>query len=392
MTNARRVHAAPTGSKSVAPRRRAPRSFGTVRKLPSGRFQASYLGRDDERHKALDTFLTRGDADGWLSAQRTALDVGTWRSPKSGTIVLRDYAVPWLEGRTLKPRTRAHYRDLLNRVILPEFGDTPLARISPAAVRAWHAGIATPTTAAHAYGLLRTIMGTAVSDDLIAVSPCRVRGGGSSKRKTRTVPATLAELEAIVAAMPEQYRAMVLLAAWCSLRFGELAELRRKDLDLVHGTVSITRAVVWVGGSPIVGDPKTDAGTRVVTIPSNIVPALKRHLRTFGEPGRDGLLFPAPRTGGHLSTSSLYRVWWRARKTGGRTDLRFHDLRHTGLTLSAAAGATIAELMDRAGHTTAQAAMVYQHSTADRQRAIADALAGFSMAKVVALRPASGSS
>jgi integrase len=358
-----------------------------LRKLPSGRYQARHTGPDGTRRSAPTTFTTKTDAKAWLAAQTTAAHTGTWRAPEAGATTLRRYASDWLAARKLKPRTREHYRDLLDRYVLPVFGDTRLDRITPAKVRAWHTGIERPTTAAHAYGLLRTIMATAVADDLIGANPCRIRGASRAKRSSRTTPATLAELEAIVAEMPEQYRAMVLLAAWCALRFGELAELRRGDLDLVHRVVHVTRAVVWVDGKPIVGDPKTDAGTRDVTIPKAIVPALKAHLRDHGDPGRDGLLFPAPRTGGHLTTSSLYRVWWRARKAAGRPDLRFHDLRHTGLTLSAAAGATVADLMARAGHTTAQAALVYQHSAADRQQAIADALSEFASAKVVALRP-----
>src|SRR5258705_76750 len=82
---------------------------------------------------------------------------------------------------------------------------------------------------AHAYALLRTILGTAVADDVIAVNPCRVRGAGQAKRARTIRPASLGELEALVKALPERYRLMVLLAAWCALRFGELAELRRAD-------------------------------------------------------------------------------------------------------------------------------------------------------------------
>ena len=56
-------------------------------------------------------------------------------------------------------------------------------------------------------------------------------------------------------------------------------------------------------------------------------------------------------------------------------DLRFHDLRHTGATMLAQEGATIAELMDRLGHTTPKAALVYQHVAEGRDRIIADRMA-----------------
>lgn len=62
--------------------------------------------------------------------------------------------------------------------------------------------------------------------------------------------------------MPPRYRAMVLLASWCALRFGELAELRRSDVDLKDGVVRVQRGVTRAGGEVWVGDPKSDAGRR----------------------------------------------------------------------------------------------------------------------------------
>ena len=79
-------------------------------------------------------------------------------------------------------------------------------------------------------------------------------------------------------AMPPRYRLMLLLAAWCAMRFGELTELRRKDIDLVNGVVRIRRAVVRVRGEFIVGTPKTDAGTRDVAIPPHLMPTVRQHL------------------------------------------------------------------------------------------------------------------
>ena len=125
----------------------------------------------------------------------------------------------------------------------------PLASITADDIRAWHAktGKDTPTIRAHAYGLLRTIMGTAVTDGKIPANPCVIRGAGSVKRAITIRPASMFELEKITTAMPEQYAAMILLASWCALRFGELTELRRKDIDLDEGVIRIRRAVVRPG-------------------------------------------------------------------------------------------------------------------------------------------------
>ena len=126
---------------------------------------------------------------------------------------------------------------------------------------------------------------------------------------------------------------------------------------------------------------------RDVAIPSHLVPLLREHLAEHIGRDRTALLFASP-NGVHLrSNSQMHKAFQDARQIAGRPDLRFHDLRHTGATLAAATGATLAELMHRLGHSTPQAALIYQHSTADRDRAIAEALSGFASAKVVELRP-----
>jgi integrase len=230
---------------------------------------------------------------------------------------------------------------------------------------------------ARAYGLLRTILHTAVADDVIPSNPCRVRGGGAVKRAKQIKPATLAELEALAKALPERYRLMVLLAAWCALRFGELAELRRGDVDVRNGVIRVRRGVVTVNGSGrAVKGPKSEAGKRDVNIPPHLMPAVKAHLSGHVNASRDALVFPSAHDpAAHMAPSSLYKVYKPAREAAGRPDLRFHDLRHTGAVLAAAVpGTSLAELMARLGHSTVSAAMRYQHAAAGRDKAIAEAL------------------
>jgi integrase len=187
-------------------------------------------------------------------------------------------------------------------------------------------------------------------------------------------PATLEELHTIVTELPDRYKLMALLAAWCAMRFGELAELRRGDIDVKNGVIRIRRAVARADGQAIVSTPKSDAGTRDVAIPPHLMPIVKEHLRTQISGGRDGLLFPAADGTSHLATSTLYKAFYRARATAGRPDLRWHDLRHSGAVLAASTGATLAELMGRLGHSTPGAALRYQHAAEGRDMAIARAL------------------
>ena len=354
------------------------RQFGRLRKLPSGRWQAAYTGPDTAVYSAPSTFATKLDAEAWLTDRRREIDRESWSppgAPAASAQTLAEYAEPWLAQRTLKPRTRAHYDQILHNLFLPAFGTSTLPSITPAKVRDWHAGFGTrtPTLRAHAYALLRTILGCAVVDELLTLNPCTLRGAGSSKRVHKVKPATLGEIEALVGAMPPKYRTMTLLAAWCGLRFGELTELRRKDIDLTNGVLHVRRGVVHYGGTHLVGTPKSTAGIRDVAVPPHLLPALQQHLTEYAEPGRDGLLFPAT-LGGHLTSSSLYAVFHPAREAAGRPDLRWHDLRHTGAVLAASTGATLAELMARLGHSTPDAALRYQHAAQGRDMAIARAL------------------
>lgn len=365
----------------MASARRDRRGFGGVRKLPSGRLQAYYTGPDTARHVGPTTFDTRLDAEAWLMAERRLITDDRWHPPavraalaqRNAPTLFGAYATGWLERRTLKPRTAEHYATLLRRFLLPAFADVPLPAITPAAVAAWHHQLGKrtgPTYQAHAYSLLRTVLRAAVDEDELPTNPCRVRGAGSTKRVVRIEPATLDQLAAIVDAMPARYRAMVLLSSWCGLRFGEVTELRRKDVDLPGRRLHVRRGVTWVNGRPVVGTPKSDAGTRDVAVPPHLLPAIRAHLAEHCAWGRDGLLFPAA-SGGHLAPSSLSRVWYPAREAAGRPDLRWHDLRHTGATLAAATGASLAELMARLGHSTPAAALRYQHAAAGRDQAIA---------------------
>lgn len=367
---------------------RSRRGFGSIRKLPSGNHQASYTGPDTRRYNAPNTFDSEMDAEGWLTDARRAISRGEWTpgwgSERPTTVTFGAYAEEWLALRSLKPRTRQHYSSLLERQLNPTFERIPIKLITADGVRAWHSGLGheTPTLRAHAYGLLRTILGQAVNDGEIPSNPCHIRGAGNAKRVHKIKPATLAELAALVAAMPPRYRAMVLLASWCGLRFGELAELRRKDVSLALGVIHVRRGVVRVNGRFEVGTPKSDAGVRDVAIPPHLLPAIQAHLDEHVLGAKESLLFPAADGVTHLATSTLYKSFYKARSLAGRPDLRFHDLRHTGAVLAASTGATLAELMARLGHSTAGAALRYQHAAADRDRIIAEKLSALAAEQV----------
>ena len=266
----------------------------------------------------------------------------------------------------------SNYRAILDDYLLPTFGSRQLAAITPKDVRDWYAKTLAdkPTMRSHAYSLLRTIMASAVNDEAFDANPCRIVGAGRSKRVHRIRPASVDELAVLTEEMPKRLRLMATLASWCALRFGETVELRRSDIDLGDEVIRIRSAAVRTKGAYAATTPKSDAGLRDVAIPPHIIPAIRDHLDGYVGKARDSLVFPA-NNGGHLQPSTLYRHWYRARTKAGRSDLRWHDLRHSGAVLAAATGASLAELIGRLGHSTPQAAMRYQHAAQGRDRQIA---------------------
>ncbi|GLW07898.1 putative prophage phiRv2 integrase [Microtetraspora sp. NBRC 13810] len=360
--------------------RQGRRRFGSIRKLPSGRFQIRYPGPDGSLRNGESTYATERDADKALSLIEAKLTTGDWTDPQRSKTKLGDYATKWIEERTnLRPRTVEIYRGLLRRYVVPHLGNAPIGKIDTAMVREWRAALVSKgvgaSEVAKSYRFLRAVLMTASDDRIIPRNPCRIRGAGEEKPEERPV-LTVAKVFELADLMPERLRALILLATFASLRWGEVAALRRMDLDLNAKTVSVRQQHVELDtGELLVGPPKSRAGIRTVAIPEAILPALRHHLDTFTAPEEDALIFTGAR-GGILRRSNFRRAanWDENTKRIGHTGLHFHDLRHTGNTIAASAGASLRDLMERMGHDSVRAALIYQHSTAEADRKIANAM------------------
>jgi integrase len=176
-------------------------------------------------------------------------------------------------------------------------------------------------------------------------------------------------------ALPARFRALVIVAALSGLRWGELAALRRSDVDLVEGVVRVPRKLAALRHRMEFGPPKSEAGVRAVALPAAAVAALRPHLLEFVNAEQEALVFTGDK-GGVLRTCNFRRAvnWAAAKKAGAPAGFHFHDLRHTGNTLAAASGASTRELMHRMGHSSMRAALVYQHATSERDREIAQGM------------------
>ncbi|MEH1012548.1 site-specific integrase [Micromonospora sp. CPCC 206060] len=354
------------------------RHFGRVRKLPSGRYQVRYPGPDGVLRPADTTFDRKRDAELWLSAKEAEIARGEWLDPEGGKVTLREYGEAWIKERPkLRPKTVVLYEGLFRLHIAPALGKMRLAEITTPRLRKWRRdlldGGVGPVTVAKAYRLLRSMLNTAVSDRYLTKNPCQIPGAGLEKSPERPT-ATIEEVFTIADSVPERYRLLVLLACFNSLRWGELAALARKHVDPVAGTVLVERSVVELPTAELVfGPPKSDASVRVVTVPAILLPDVVRHLDEFTGKGAEALLFLGPK-GGPLRRSNFQDHWRKAVAEISQPGLHFHDLRHTGNTWAAETGATLRDLMDRMGHSTTRAALIYLHKTAGRDRKIADAL------------------
>jgi integrase len=157
------------------------------------------------------------------------------------------------------------------------------------------------------------------------------------------------------------------------LRFGEAAALRRSDVLDGGDRLRIERAVRYYDGRWVVGEPKTDAGHRTVALPTSVRIALVRHMNRYEPDTPDALVF-GTRSGTFPSAANVGKTFRRAADAVGLGPVRPHELRHTGATLAAAAGASTKELMHRLGHASPDTALIYQHADDGRDTEIARAL------------------
>jgi len=364
------------------------RSFGTLRKLPSGRFQARFTGHDGLRRTAPMTFATKADANAWLATQESDLVRETWKAPRHARVTLGEFGRDWIDQRRIKPSTRERYRSAWNLHIEPRIGSLMIGDVTPAVVRQWYAELGsdlrtklltqrrfqTPdqagaATQAHAYRLLKAVMNTALEDELIPNNPCRIKGA-STYEHTERPTLGIEEIEELANQVPSRYKATVYLLAWAGIRLGEAAELRRKDVDLKHTQIRVERGVYPLDGEYVVQTPKSRAGARTIVLPEFVNDLLRQHMTDFSPIGPDGLIFPT--RSGSCAYNGIQLAITRTLRRMGYDTVRVHDLRHSGQLLAATSGATLTDLQRRMGHSTVNAAMAYAHASRDNGRSIAE--------------------
>ena len=346
-----------------------------VRKAPSGRWQARW--REPGGRERVRTFRLKADAERFLISVTDSMHRGAYHDPDAGRETLEAF---WRNVRTtaeatgrLSERTLIAYDEIWRLYLAPAFGRRPLNTITRVDVEDLVRAAPSPWRAQDVVKVLRMVLGRAVRAGKIAANPASgVELPKIERREPRTLDAE--ELDRLVEAMPDRWRAFVLVAAYSSLRFSELVGLRVHRLELPRNRIRVEEKITEAGHL-IAGVPKTERSRRTVTLPDFVTFELAEHLRRY-PPGPDGLVFTAPKGGPIRRQTFYHRVWYPALATAGLEGFRFGQLRHTGATMALEAGANPVLVAFRLGHVSTR--MVEQHYAGRLDRAdkeIAEALA-----------------
>lgn len=324
------------------------RGWGTLRRLPSGRWQASYVGPDLARHNAPTTYGGRMDAEAWLAGERRLIERQEWTAPTvraaaqtSRGISVADYIESWITQRAnLSESTRYGYENNLRKHIAGKpLGRLPLSAVTPEAVRSWFATMdaAKPTARAAVYSMLRTACNTATADGVFTRNPAIIAGASTQSTARQPVILTVPELAQLADGVGERLRAWVLIAGWCGLRVGEALELRRSDISDDYTVISVSRGHRHIGGKCIIKSTKSGK-PRSVVIPPHIRADVKHHLDVHTGKAADALLFANPTGKCHLGDDLLRNAMAPTLARIGKPTMVIHDLRHTCGTLTARCG------------------------------------------------------
>ncbi|MGJ9505428.1 tyrosine-type recombinase/integrase [Actinotignum sp. GS-2025c] len=363
------------------------RQFGSVRERTKGRYEGRYRigGKDYYTPTRGTKTAVRND----LARIHAEILNGTWTRPGGsepghGDITLKEWAEQWigqLEG-IRSPNTIRSYTTHLRRHILPIAGDYPLTEVSEdTGTRVYDSVRAgrSLTTARNVMLTFSAVMSAAVKAGFIDTSPVKVTGGKGRAEKVReSVALTPEQVDALLDCAEDEWRVPIMLMAVYGLRVGELVALERRDVDARAGVVSVRRAVKrGPRGELVIGPPKSRAGNRRIPLTEGDLAKVEAHLRDYVPAGEESKLIYRPGLKpGVVSDRVVLGAVRRAGEKAGLPRLWNHDLRHTALTNFGAAGATLADLMALAGHTSAETVMIYQHSSIDRGRELAERVRG----------------
>ncbi len=343
----------------------ARRAFGSIDRLPSGRWRARYRDGVGRAHTRI--FKTKADASAFLATIETDLLRGDWNDPRLTGVPLREWSDQWFETTAhLKPKTRVEYESNLRNHVLPFFGNQPIGAIDSLSVRQFVSALRADGlehgTVKKAKAVLSMVLGAAAEAGAIKANPCaNVKIGRAARREMAFLNAD--EVEALATAIIEPYGTLVRFAAYTGLRAGEIAALRVGRLDMLRRRVEVAESLSIVPGQGLVFGSTKNYQRRTVPLPAFLADELAEYLARRGGPGRDALVFTALQ-GAPLRQHHFYWRYFKpaVQRAGLEVQPRFHDLRHTCVALLVAEGAHQLTIMRRLGHSSIQVTLdTYGH-------------------------------
>ena len=272
--------------------------MGSIEKTASGRWRAR--GRDPEGVQKKQTFRLKAEAEEWLTQLEHAKLAGTYLDPARGRLTLAEWWEEYSQDVPKRPTTVARDRAVMSRWWLRALGPKRLRDITPAdvkrTVRAMvDKGLKASTVKTH-LGVFSAVMNEAVEAERITQSPVR---GINLATVERCQPRFLSgdELDRLVDAMPEEYRAMVYVAAVLGLRWSEVIGLRAGRVDFLRRSVAVERTLAEVEGEMMDAPPKSTASARPVSAPVELLELLAAHIARTDRSGPEDLLFTGPEGG-----------------------------------------------------------------------------------------------
>lgn len=368
----------------------------SIAKREDGRWRARYRdasGKEHARH-----FERKADGERWLRTEQSKLDVGAWTDPARARVTVGEWSQRWLQGQLqLKPSTRQRYASILKKKVEPAWANVPLSSVSHAAVTEWVTRLSASglagSTVRQCHRVLSLVLALAVRDKRLSSNPAE------GVKLPRTVKSDKQFLSADQVAQladaagktvktgsdkqAQQRRLVVLVLAYTGLRFGELAALRVRRVDLMRRRLEVAESVTEVNGLAVFGTPKTHQ-RRSVPLPRFLVDDLTTLLAGKGP---EDLVFTAPHGGVLRLMGFRRRVFDRATEAAGLAGVTPHELRHTAASLAIASGANVKDVQRMLGHASAAMTLdVYAGLFEDGLDDVADRMDGLARAAADSVR------
>lgn len=332
---------------------------GSIYQQADGRWCARVtIGRSDKgkrRVKAVYAW-TKADVQKKLTKILTQKQDGTLCH--SGRVTVGEFLDQWLDSLS-KQRTStiASYRQIIKKHVKPYVGGVQLGILSPSNVNALYTSLReakkSPRLVQMVHTVLRRALSRAVIEGSIPRNVCAAVERPSSEKPEMQCLSVEQAKSFLAAAEFDRLHALYVLAIYGGLRQGELFGLRRDDLDLDKGAVTVRRTLVELNGKFLVNPPKSKKGTRRIQLPDAAVAALRDHLKRRLVEGNAGAeyLF-CDRDGGPLRRQNVLRRSFRPILEKAELPIiRFHDLRHTSATLLLAQKVHPKIVQERLGHS-----------------------------------------